>query len=78
MAKPSVDGLEQDLKDQLDFTRVNINDERGSALASKYGIRAVPTFLVVSPSGDVLYRKVGGRPDREAIEAKLASHRSAN
>ncbi|MEM6993191.1 MAG: thioredoxin family protein [Myxococcota bacterium] len=72
MAKPSVDGLQQDLSERLAFTHVNIGDEEGRRLATKYGVRAVPAFLVVSPEGEVLYRKIGGLPEREAIEAELA------
>jgi thioredoxin-related protein len=73
VAKPSVDGLEEDLGARVAFTRVDIRGEHGNELAAKYRVRAVPTFLLVSPDGEVLYRKVGGRPDRQAIEEKLAA-----
>ena len=68
MAKPSVDGLERDLSEQMAFTRVNIRDDAGKSLARRFGINAVPAFVVVSPKGDVLYRKIGGKPDRDRIE----------
>lgn len=71
MAKPSVDALEEDLSGKMAFTRVNVKDEDGSKLAQKYSVRGVPAFLVLSPKGDVLYRKVGGTPDRELIEQAL-------
>ncbi len=73
MAKPAVDGLEEDLRERVAFTRVDITDDAGTALASKYQVRAVPTYLLISPEGTVIYRKVGGSPDRRAIEEKLAS-----
>lgn len=73
MAKPSVDGLEEDLGEHLAFTHVNIADDDGRRLATKYGIRSVPAFLVVDADGKVLYRKIGGLPDREAVETSLAS-----
>lgn len=72
MAKPSVDGLEEQLGDSLRFTHVNLGDEEGMALAADYNIRVVPTFLVLSPDGEVLYRKSGGFPDQAQIEAELA------
>ncbi len=67
MAKPSVDGLEEELGDRLAFTRVDIMDDEGSKVATKYGVRSVPTFLLVSAQGEVLYKKVGGMPERELI-----------
>jgi hypothetical protein len=73
MAKPSVDALEEDLSHRIAFTRVNVKDDGGSAMAHKYGIRGVPAFLLLSPKGDVLYRKIGGKPDRDQIEEELAA-----
>ena len=75
MAKPSVDGLEEDLGDTVAFTRVNITDDVGRNIARKYGVRAVPAFVLLSPSGDVLYKKVGGFPDAAQIKAELEAVR---
>ena len=75
MAKPSVDGLEEKLGDTLAVTRVNIGDEDGHRLAAKYQVRGVPAFLLLSPDGEVVYRKVGGPPDVERVEAELATLR---
>lgn len=73
MAKPSVDGLEEDLGERLAFTHVNLADDDGRRLATKYAIHSVPAFLVVDSDGKVLYRKIGGLPDRAAVDASLAS-----
>ncbi len=73
MAKPAVDGLQQDMQQQMDFTHVNIRDEDGRKLAQRYQVRAVPTFLVIAPDGSLLYRQTGGRPSRAQIEAKLGN-----
>lgn len=62
------------MQQQLDFARVNIREEAGRKIARQYRVRAVPTFLVISPSGKVLYRQVGGRPNRAEIEKKLAAN----
>ena len=55
------------------FARVNIRDAGGQQLARRYRIRAVPTFLMLSPDGKVLYRKTGGTPERDAIERELSA-----
>ncbi len=72
MAKPSVDGLEEDFSDSAAFTRVNIKDEGGQKLAARYNIRAVPAFLLIAPDGKVLYKKIGGTPERAEVAAHLA------
>lgn len=55
------------------FTRVDITDDAGQAIAAKYGVRSVPTFIVVAPDGKVLYRKVGGTPDGDAVAKAVDS-----
>ena len=72
MAKPSVDGLEEDFGQDATFTRVNIKDDAGQKLAARYQIRAVPAFLLIAPDGKVLYKKIGGTPERDEIAAQLA------
>lgn len=72
MAKPVVDGLERDMKDKLRFARVDIGSDEGSDLAQKYGISAVPAFVVLDGNGRVVYRQVGGRPKTDDIKAQIA------
>lgn len=73
MAKPVVDGLEKKLNGRLDFARIDVGEERGAEVASELGITMVPAFVIVDASGKVIYRKLGGRPDGDAIEALLAA-----
>ena len=54
------------------FTRVDITDAAGREIAARYGVPSVPTFLVVAPDGEVLYRKVGGTPDAAAVAEAAA------
>ena len=71
MAKPVVDGLERRTKGRLDVAHVDVGDDAGGELAAKHGIRGVPAFVLVGGRGQVLYRKIGGKPDAEAIERIL-------
>lgn len=71
MAKPVVDGLERELNGKVRFIKVNIGDDSGAAIASRYGVRGVPAFIMLDGEGRVIYRQVGGKPDREAVRAKL-------
>lgn len=67
MAKPALDELEFELSDKMVFARVNVMDEAHKSLAANMKIRAVPSYILVEPSGKVLYRQDGGKPDKEQI-----------
>ncbi len=71
MAKPAVDGLERDLHARLSFARVNIGAAGGEKIAHQFRVRAVPTFLLISAEGELLYRQAGGLPDGDAIVRHL-------
>ena len=62
MAKPAVDGLERQLKDKALVARVDAFSEGSDTVAQKYGLGATPTYLVIAPNGEVLFRQVGGSP----------------
>jgi thioredoxin-related protein len=57
--KPVVDGLEQELGDQLQFVRLNIQDKVGMELAPVYGFQYTPTFIFFDGQGNELWRSVG-------------------
>jgi thioredoxin-related protein len=57
--KPVVDGLEQELGDQLQFVRLNIQDKVGMELAPVYGFQYTPTFIFFDEQGNELWRTVG-------------------
>lgn len=65
MAKPVVDGLEQELADGVIMLRINARDRENAGLAAEYGIRALPT-LIVWQEGKEVARSVG-RIDRETV-----------
>ena len=75
MAKPVVDGLERDLQGKAALLRLNLSDAVSAELAARYGVRAVPTFVLLDGKGDPVLSRVG-TPDREevvgAVEQLLA------
>ena len=71
MAKPVVDGLERELEDQMQVLRLSVMDDVGGALAMRYGVRAIPTFVLLDGAGKVVLSQVG-IPDRDVIRSAVA------
>lgn len=71
MAKPVVDGLERKHDGRMRVARVDINEPAGAELATRYGIRGVPAFILLDDRGQMIWRKLGGTPDEPAIGKKL-------
>ena len=51
------------------MVRVNVHDAVGGALVRRFRVAGTPTYLVVSPAGEVVYKKAFGFPDKDAIKA---------
>jgi thioredoxin-related protein len=66
-----VDGLERDLEGQAQVLRLSVLDDVGGQLAMRYGVRGVPTFVLLDGAGDVVLSQ-GGMPDRDAIQMTVA------
>jgi hypothetical protein len=66
VAKPIVDGIEKDLKGTAEVVRLNLLSEVGRKAASRYGVPAVPTILVLDAASNVIYRRTG-MPDRQEV-----------
>lgn len=75
-----MDGLERDLHGTAIVVRVDILDEMGRAIAGHYGVRAVPTTLVIAGDGQIAYSQAG-IPNRgalrDSVEALLHAEPSA-
>lgn len=68
---PVFEKLAEDLQDKVQFVKVNTDEE--PALAQKFNIEVLPTFVIVK-DGQVLDRKIGYVPEaelRQAIEAHI-------
>lgn len=70
MAKPVVDGIERELGDKAQVLRLNVMDGVGGQLAARYGVRGVPTLVVLDGAGNVVYVKTGS-PNRGEIIAAV-------
>jgi hypothetical protein len=66
-----VDGLEQDLKGRATVLRLDLLSGVGRDAASQYGVKAVPTTLLLDGSGQVVLRQVGS-VDAGTIRAQVA------
>ena len=73
-AKPIVDGIEKDLNGKAEVVRLNILSEVGREVASRYGVPAVPTIVVLDSGSKVVYRSTG-MPDRREVVSQIAASR---
>jgi len=70
VVKPIVDGLESDWRGRARVLRLNILDPVGMSAARRFGVRAVPMFLVFDGEGRVVATHVGF-PNRERIGTQV-------
>ena len=70
--RPIVDGIERDLSDSLDVLRVNVAEDVGQEVRERFGIRMVPTIIVLDVDGVERYRTEGRLPRKSAILDALA------
>ena len=68
MAKPVVDRLEREFEGQVQVLRLSVMDSVGGKLALRYGVRGVPTFVLLNGAGEIVLKQTG-MPDRDAILA---------
>ncbi len=69
MAKPVVDGLEKELGDRAQVLRLSVSDDTSAELAARFGVRAVPTFVLLDGSGEQVLVQVGLPKRDEIVEA---------
>jgi thioredoxin-related protein len=72
LAKPVVDRLERDLEGQAQVLRISLWSSLGRELATRYGVRGVPTFLLFDGSGEMIHYQVG-RLDADRVKAEISS-----
>jgi len=70
MAKPIVDGIEKDLEGTARVLRFSVTSQLGNQLAGRYGVRGVPTIVVLDGSGQVVAQSIG-LPDRADLVAQV-------
>lgn len=65
-----MDGLERELESQAQVLRLNVMDSVGGSLAMRYGVRGVPTLVLLNGAGEVVLKQVGV-PERAEITAAV-------
>ena len=65
--KPVVDRLEQTLEGIAGVIRLNVREEVGKQIWDRYQLEVVPSFIVLSGSGQEIWRQQGESPDRQRI-----------
>jgi thiol-disulfide isomerase/thioredoxin len=66
--KPIVNGLEQKYGEQIEFRRVDIDDEQSDKISRKYRVSGVPTYVFLDGNEELIFSRSGGR-----TEARMAS-----
>lgn len=61
-----MDGIERDLGDSVQVLRLSVVDSVGRELAMRYGVRGVPTLILLDGDGNIVLQQVGS-PQREEI-----------
>jgi thioredoxin-like negative regulator of GroEL len=59
LAKPAVDRLERELDGKADVIRLDMMSGVGRQVAARFGVRAVPTLVVVDAEGHIALTQVG-------------------
>lgn len=61
-----MDGIERRLGDTAQVLRLDVTDGVGRELALRYGVRRLPTRVLLDSNGDVVLKQTGP-PNRQAI-----------
>jgi thioredoxin-related protein len=69
VAKPVVDGLERDLGERAQVLRLSVSDRISAELAGRYGVRGVPTFILLDGDGEPVLVQVGIPKSGEIVKA---------
>jgi thioredoxin-like negative regulator of GroEL len=59
VAKPIVDGVEKQLTGKAAIIRLDVTSQVGHEAAGRYGVRGVPTLIVVDGDGQPVDTQVG-------------------
>jgi thioredoxin-related protein len=69
LAKPVVDGIERDLEGEAELLRLGVTNGVGRELAIRYGVRSVPTLVLLDRNGGVVLKQAGVPRRGEVVAA---------
>ena len=73
-SQPIVKSLEDELADEVQILKLNVQDSLASQLIRDYRAYITPTLVVIGRDGEVVWRQSGGLLDKsEALEALEAA-----
>nr|MBN1229113.1 thioredoxin family protein [Anaerolineae bacterium] len=72
MAKPIVDGIENQLGTEADVIRINALSDVGRDAVAYFGVRALPTLIIVDGCGSVVER-IAGIPNARTVTERVRS-----
>jgi thioredoxin-related protein len=64
-----VDGIERDLEGDAQVLRLSVTNRVGRTLAMRYGVRGVPTLVLLDGNGNVMLKQAGSPRRKEIIKA---------
>jgi hypothetical protein len=70
-----VDGIERELAGRVPVIRLSVFSRVGRQAAARFGVRGVPTFVVIGPDGAEASRHVGFPDRKRLVEAALSLYR---
>ena len=70
---PIVDGLENKYQDQITFIRLDANSKVGGETFRNYGLLGHPSYVLLNPAGDVLWKGVGEQT-AATLEVEIQKH----
>ncbi len=65
-----MDRLEGELEGEAQFLRLSASSAVGRQLGGRFGVRAVPTFLLFDGAGNMVHYQVG-RLDSDRMKAEI-------
>jgi hypothetical protein len=68
--EPVVGGLEDVYDAQVEFRRIDANSRDGNDIFQAYRLRGHPSFVLINPSGDVLWSGLGEQ-SKQLLENQL-------
>jgi thioredoxin 1 len=61
--RPSIDQLKVQYGDRIHFAYINVDDPQGKQAAATYRVWAIPFFVLLKPSGEIVGQWVGQQAD---------------
>lgn len=69
---PVVNGLEEIYGNEIEFRRIDANSSEGKPVFQHYGLQGHPSYVLLNPEGEVLWRGLGEQSS-EMLQEKIMS-----